>query len=236
MFTLIKKELRQFLVSPSIYVVAVIFFIAIGIIFSQQFFVENIASLRKMFEAFPLVLIIIIPAITMGTWAEERKTGTFELLQTMPIHTLSLLLAKLVSNFLLVAILLLLTMPAVITVEVLGQPDRGVILGGYLGLLFLSLAYISIGQFVSINSKNQVASFITSVAIICALFFIGEDIFLRYVSSSFRGYFEVFGLGAHYRSVLKGVIDMRDILYYLSVITIFFTGIYFSFKKITKEG
>lgn len=236
MLALINKELKQLLYSSSSYIVAVIFFVTIGIIFAQQFFVDNLAELRSMFEALPYVFIIIIPAITMGSWAEERKSGTFELLSTMPVSELSLITAKFIANFVFAAVLLLGTFPMAITVIQLGQPDLGVIAAGYIGMLFLISAYVSIGQSVSIKATNQITAFIISIALTAILFFIGEDVFLRYLPAQIRNYFEIFGLGSHFRNITKGILDLRDVSYYLAVAFAFLSYTYFSFSRIRKSG
>ncbi len=234
--TITSKELKDYFISPIAYVVALAFTVVTSIWFVKDLFIENSAEMREVFNFIPLLLIVVIPAVTMRSWAEEKREQTLEVISTLPIKRGELIISKFLSAFLYTLFLILLTLPIPITLNVLGSPDNGVIIAGYLGLFLLSATYIVIGQFISINTNNQIVSFIISAVIILVLYVVGEPRFLEILPSGFRPYFESLGLGAHFRSIAKGVLDTRDILYYLSIIIVLFTFIYKSLKRIYKTG
>lgn len=234
--TITIKELKDFFISPIAYVAIGAFLIITGISFMKDFFIDNQADMRTFFELVPILLIILVPAITMRSWSEEKREGTLEVLNTMPISEWQLIISKFLSNFLFLVLSLLLTLSLPITVNVLGNPDNGVIIAGYIGLLFVAAAYTVIGQFVSINTQNQIISLILSAATIGFLYILGEASFLQFLPSSLRVYSEALGLGAHFKSIAKGVIDTRDVLYYLSIIIVLFVFISKSLHRIKKIG
>lgn len=234
--TLTKKELKDYFTSTIAYVVIAVFLIVTSILFIKDVFIDDQATMRKTFEFIPLILAIIIPALTMRSWAEEKKEGTIEIIRTLPIKKAELILGKFLATLLLVIFMLILLLPIPVMLNILGNPDNGVIAAGFLGLILLSATYILIGQFVSINSQNQIVSFIISTAIIAVLFIIGESRFLELVPVTLRTYFGAIGIGTHFESIAKGVIDTRDILYYFSTITIVFAFIYKSLNRIGKLG
>ncbi|MBN2015579.1 ABC transporter permease [Candidatus Dojkabacteria bacterium] len=240
----IKKELKDYYISPIAYVVISAFVVLITLKFITSVFVDNVADMRNIFYEWefpdlppmPILLILVIPALTMRSWAEERREGTLEVISTLPISNIGLIVAKFISCFLFTTFMLLLTLPIPITLNILGNPDNGVIIAGYLGLILLSASYISIGQFVSINTRNQIISFILSFVLITMLYIFGEIQFLQYVPSSLRFLFGSLGLGSHLRSIAKGVLDSRDILYYISIIALLFYFTYRSFQRIKRTG
>jgi len=238
LITLIKKELKDYFISPIAYVVIATFLIATSIwfVFVKGLFISNQAEMRETFIFITQILILVIPALTMRSWAEEKKSQTLEIISTFPISNFELIIAKFLSCLIFVTFTLVLTFPIPITLNILGNPDNGIIIASYIGLILLAASYIAIGQFVSMNTKNQIVSFISSVAIIAILFIFGEPQFLQLMPSSFRVIFESLGLGSHYLSIAKGVLDTRDILYYLSLIIIVFYFIYKSSERIKKEG
>lgn len=233
---LTKKELKGYFTSAMAYIVIVSFLIISYIWFSKDVFVENQANMRNIFEFMPTFFIIIIPLLTMRSWAEERKDGTLEILKTLPFNAFELVISKFLSTLIFSIVMLLLLFPIPLVLNILGNPDNGVILAGFIGLIFLSATYISIGQFISINTKNQIISFIISAAIIGILYLVGEASFLQFVPNALRDYFFALGLGAHFRSIAKGVLDTRDVFYYLSIIILLITFIYKSLKRIGKQG
>jgi len=233
---LVKKELKDYFISPIAYIVIITFLLAVSIwfVFIKGLFVSNQADMRDIFIFITQIFIIVIPALTMRSWAEERKSQTLEILTTLPISSIELIISKFLSCLIFVILALILTFPIPLTLNILGNPDNGIIIAGYIGLIFLSASYIIIGQFVSINTNNQIVAFIASSVIILILYIFGEAQFLQYFPNSIRVIFESFGIGSHFLSIAKGVIDTRDILYYLSLILIFFYFIYKSFDKIKR--
>ncbi len=179
-------------------------------------FVENQASMDRIFGLLPFLFILFIPAITMRSIAEERKSGTIELLLTMPIRDTEIILGKFFAAWSLIAITLLLTLPYPITLSFLGNIDVGAICGGYLGLLLLSATYLAIGLFTSSLTQNQIIAFILSFFIIILLLIIDKFIFfvphflvpiMEYISTSF-----------HLDNMYRGVINTRDLIYFASMI------------------
>ena len=233
---LVKKELKDYFISPIAYIVIITFLLAVSIwfVFIKGLFVSNQADMRDIFIFITQIFIIVIPALTMRSWAEERKSQTLEILTTLPISSIELIISKFLSCLIFVILALILTFPIPLTLNILGNPDNGIIIAGYIGLIFLSASYIIIGQFVSINTNNQIVAFIASSVIILILYIFGEAQFLQYFPNSIRVIFESFGIGSHFASLAKGVIDTRDILYYLSLMLIFFYFIYKSFDKIKR--
>lgn len=236
--TLIKKEIKDYFISPIAYVVIAAFLAAVGIWFAfvKELYVLGQAQMRQTFIFITQILAIVVPALTMRSWAEEKKSGTIEILSTLPVSKLELIVAKFVSTFTFVLIAVFLTLPIPITLNILGSPDNGVIVAGYIGLTLLSASYVMIGQFVSINTRNQIVSFILGMVIIAILYILGELTFLQLLPSSVRPVFEALGIGSHFRSIARGVIDTRDVFYYLSIVIVLFYFIYKSLSRLKKEG
>lgn len=231
-----KKELLDYFSTPVAYIVLVVFALITGVYFSQFVFIENQASLRKLFEFLPLLFIVIIPALTMKSFAEEIRSGTLEVLMTLPVTKKQIILGKFFSNLIIVISMLLSTLPAVFTINKLGNPDVGQLIVAYLGLVLLAMVYILMGMSVSINSKNQIISFIFSAFIIALFYFVSEEKVLILIPSNLREVVSFVGLGSHFRSIARGVIDSRDIIYYLSVLVISFVITLFSFNRIHSKG
>lgn len=234
--TITKKELKEYFATPMAYILLGLFAIVAGGFFVRTLFVNNQASLRVLLEFIPLLWIVIIPAMTMRSFADERKTGTIEVITTLPVSKLQIILGKIFTNWLMTLIMLLLTLPAIITVMVLGSPDMGEMLAGYIGLMFVSMTYIVIGTYISLKSKNQIASFLVSVVAISILYFIGEEFVLEQIPVGYRSVVEFIGLSAHYRSMARGVIDTRDVVYYLSIIIVGIALTNEAYKKLIKSG
>ncbi|MFL0354568.1 gliding motility-associated ABC transporter substrate-binding protein GldG [Xanthomarina sp. GH4-25] len=238
MFAILKKEINSFFASPIGYLVIALFLLLNGLIlwlFKGEFnIIDNgFADLSSFFLLAPWVLIFLIPAVTMRSFSDEKKQGTLELLLTKPISLFNIVLGKYLGAFILILFALLPTLLYVYTVFQLGNPvgniDTGSTLGSYFGLLFLVAAYTSIGVFTSTLSDNQIVAFIAAV-FICILFYIGFEGVADMLSSSF---IEQLGMNAHYKSMSRGVLDTRDILYFLSI-TVFFLVL--TSKRITTKG
>jgi len=227
--TIYKKELLGYFNSMIAYVVLTVYVVITNWLFLRGFFIINQANMRNYFSLLPWVFLFFVPAITMRLWSEERKSGTIELLLTFPINDYEVILGKYLAALTFLSIGLLLSFTIPITLLILGQPDIGVIIGGYLGALLLGAAYLSIGSYISSLTGNQIVSFILSVSVIFLFFLLGQNFFLYTMPAKLAPLFKYLGLGAHFDSVSRGVIDSRDIIYYLSVITLF---LYFNVKFI----
>ena len=177
--------------------------------------------MRGFFGLMPWIFLFFIPAVTMKLWAEEKKIGTIEILMTLPIRDYEVVIGKFLACLALLAVTILLTLVVPFSVMYLGNPDVGTLITGYIGLLLMGAAYIAIGFFASTLTENQIVAFIIGIAVCLTLLLIGEDIVLFKTPNWLFPIFSYLGLGAHYSSILRGVLDSRDIIYYLSVIAFF---------------
>tara|TARA_B100000949_G_scaffold235285_1_gene257509 strand:+ start:2333 stop:3067 length:735 start_codon:yes stop_codon:yes gene_type:complete len=239
LLNIVKRELASYFSTPLAYVFIVIFLTLIGsfTFYLGNFFARGQADLNAFFAFHPWVYILLIPAVTMRLWAEERKTGTIELLMTLPLTTTQAVIGKFFAAWIFIFIALVLTFPIWITVNYLGQPDNGVILAGYVGSLFMSGAYLSIGSCISAITKNQVIAFVIA-ATVCFIFTMsGVDIVLNFFKvwapEFLVNIISSMSFLVHFESITKGVIEIRDFLFYLSVIVfwLFLNVVVVEFKK-----
>ena len=214
-WTLAQRELRAYFDNPTAYVVLSIFLLFTGWFFANGLFIENVASLRSMFDIVPFIFLFFVPAITMSTFAEERREGTLELLLTLPVRDWQVILGKLLSVTILLVVAIGMTLVYALTVSWLGDLDFGATFGGYVGLVLLGLTCGAIGVFASSLTRNQIVAFIVGFAIIFVLFLL--DKISAFVPGRIVGIVQYLGIDFHYRNMLRGVIDSRDIIYYLSV-------------------
>ena len=177
--------------------------------------------MRGFFGLMPWIFLFFIPAVTMKLWAEEKKIGTIEILMTLPIRDYEVVIGKFLACLALLSVTILLTLVVPFSVMYLGNPDGGTLITGYIGLLLMGGAYIAIGFFASTLTENQIVAFIIGIVVCLTLLLIGEDIVLFKTPDWLFPIFSYLGLGAHYSSILRGVLDSRDIVYYLSVIAFF---------------
>jgi len=230
MFTLFKKEINGFLDSLIGYIVILVFLLMIGLflwVFPVQFNVLDFgfANLDGLFMLAPFVFLFLIPAITMRSFADEKKSGTLELLMTQPLTDIQVVLAKFFAGVVLVIFSLLPTLVYFISVYRLGLPpgniDIGAIWGSYIGLLFLGITFVSIGIFSSSITDNQIVSFIVAITL-CFFMFMGFELTYTFIFSGTAGLIiESLGINAHYISMSRGVIDTRDLIYFISVSALF---------------
>jgi len=230
MLALFKKEIYGFLNSLIGYIVIIVFLLVIGLflwVVPLQFNVLDFgyASIDGLFILAPFVFLFLIPAITMRSFADERKSGTLELLMTQPLTDLQVILAKYFAGVILVIFSLLPTLVYFFSVYHLGLPpgnmDLGGMWGSYIGLLFLGSTFVAIGIFSSSISDNQIVSFIIAV-FLCAFFYIGFELFYTFILSGRTGLLiQSIGINAHYSSISRGVIDTRDLIYFISI-SVFF--------------
>jgi len=220
----IKRELAGYFGSPVAYVFIVIFLLLCGFFtFSVSHFYElGQADLRAFFEWHPWIFLFLIPAVTMRLWADEWRTGTIELMLTLPITLKEVILGKFLAAWLFIAIGLFLTFPLVLTVLYLGDPDLGAILCAYLGSFLMAGAYLSVGNMTSSFTRNQVISFILSLVICLFLVLAGwspvTDVLSGWAPAWIVDVVSGFSFMPHFASIQRGVLDLRDLAYYLSVI------------------
>ena len=227
MLAILKREINSFFASPIGYLVIALFLV-INVLFLWVFSGAfnnhdgGFADLSAFFELAPWILLFLIPAVTMRAFSDEKKMGTLELLLTKPISLQNIVLGKYFGSVLLICIALLPTLLYVVTISSLGNPagnwDVGSAIGSYIGLLFLVLAYTSVGVFTSTLSKNQIVAFIIA-AFLCFVLYYGFEGLATLIGSEFS--IEKLGMKAHFDSVARGVLDTRDILYFLSVSILF---------------
>ncbi|MBO4402799.1 MAG: gliding motility-associated ABC transporter permease subunit GldF [Bacteroidales bacterium] len=230
MYSLFLKEIKGFLNSLTGYVVMAVFLVLTALFLwvfpmSDNILQKGFADINGLFDIAPIVFLLLIPAITMRSFAEERKTGTIELLLTYPITDMKIILAKYFASIVLVVISLIPTLVYFFTVYQLGYPkgniDMGAMWGSYLGLLFLGATFASIGIFVSSMTDNQIIAFIFSV-LLCFLMWLSFDFIYSFnIFGSFGYVIKNLGISHHYASISRGVVDSRDIIYFLSVIVLF---------------
>ena len=232
-WTIVKRELSSYFTSPVAYVFLVIFLLLTGFFTftAGNFFERGEASLAAFFGWHPWVYLVLVPAVGMRVWAEERRSGTMELLLTMPVAPWQAIVAKFLASWLFLALALALTFPAVVTVNLLGDPDNGVIAAGYLGSLLLAGAYLAIACMTSAMTRNQVVAFILAVVICLFLILAGfnpvTDLMVRWASPAVVDTVAAFSVVTHFDGFQRGVIDSRDLLFFLSIIgfALFATGV-----------
>ncbi|MGA2071681.1 MAG: ABC transporter permease [Sedimentisphaerales bacterium] len=218
-----KRELKSYFTTPIAYVFLVVFLFFSGYLtFKNGFFEIRQADMTAFFVNMPLLFAFLVPATAMRLWAEERKTGSIELLFTLPITVMQAVLGKFFAAWVFLVIAMALTFPMVITVFYLGQPDLGLIITGYLGSVLMAGGFLSVGCFFSALSKNQVISFVLSVVACAVLVFAGVPTTMNYLSTFLpAGLVTAVGnmsFEAHFESLQKGVLDFRDVSYFLFLI------------------
>jgi ABC-2 type transport system permease protein len=218
-----KRELKSYFTTPIAYVFLVVFLASAGYLtFKQGFFEIRQADMEAFFINMPLLFAFLVPATAMRLWAEERKSGSIELLMTLPITVTQAVLGKFFAAWVFLAIALLLTFPMVITVYYLGNPDAGLIATGYLGSILMAGGFLAVGCFFSALSKNQVISFVLSVVACAALVFAGLPTTMNYLSTFLPAglvtAIEATSFQTHFESIQKGVLEFRDVSYFAILI------------------
>ena len=221
-----KRELKAYFESPVAYVFLFFFLVLQGALTflwpGASFYERGSADLLPFFFWLPLLYLLLVPAATMGLWASERESGTIELLLTMPITLTQALVGKFLAAWLFMTLGVLLTFPIVITAAWLGNPDMGVILCGYIGAILLAGAYVAVGTLTSSMTRSQVISFVLSFVVCFVLVLTGTpfitQLFTPWLPPWLLDIVSSFSLWSHFQSIQRGVVDLRDVLYYLSVI------------------
>lgn len=242
MFSLFKKEFCNFFASPMGYIVIGVFLCLTGLflwVFPGEYNIldNGYANMDGLFNFAPWLYLFLVPAVTMRLFAEERRTGTIELLKTRPISSMSIVLSKYLAGVALVLFSLLPTLLFFFSVWMLGDPigniDMGGTWGSYIGLFFLATVYTAIGLFASSLTDNQIISFIVA-AVLCFFSYIGFDIISGMASNgSTESFIASLGISAHYDSMSRGVIDSRDVIYYIILIVIF---LFFTKQMVDKKS
>ena len=231
--TIMKRELGGYFTSPIAYVFLIIFLLLTGFFTFTigNFFERGEASLVSFFTWHPWLYLFLVPAVGMRLWSEERRLGTMELLLTMPLTAWEAIVGKFLASWAFLALALALTFPVWITVNWLGSPDNGIIAAGYVGSLFLAGSYLAISCMTSAMTRNQVISFILSV-VICLFFILAgytpvTDLLVRFASPLVVDIIASFSVMTHFEGFQRGVIDLRDFLFFVSVIgfALFTTGV-----------
>ena len=231
--TITRRELAAYFQSPVAYVFLVIFLLLAGVFTFTfgGFFERGEASLAAFFNWMPWLFLFLVPAVGMRLWSEERRLGTMELLLTMPVASWQAILGKFVASWLFLGIALALTFPMIVTVNWLGDPDNGVIASGYVGALLLAGAYLAISSMTSAMTRNQVIAFIVAVVLCLVLILVGfspvTDMLARWASPRVVESVARFSVLTHYDGFQRGVIDTRDLAYFLSIMafSLFATGV-----------
>jgi len=238
MWSICKKELRQFFSSLTGYIVIIVFLLVNGLVlfvFDNNILDAGYATLDRFFQLAPWVLLLLIPATTMRSFSDEFKTGTFEILQTRPLSRGQIVTGKYFGSFLVVFIALIPSLIYFFSIQQLSSGeglDTGATIGSYIGLFFLAAVFTSIGICASSFTNNAVVAFIMAL-IGCALFYYGFNAIskLPALSNGADYYVDMIGIDFHYRSISRGLIDTRDMIYFLSVIVLFLTITHQNLRK-----
>ena len=222
--TILKRELRAYFATPVAYVFIVIFLVLAGVatFYMGGFYERGQADLEPFFQFHPWLYMFLIPAISMRLWSEERKAGTLELLLTLPVPLSAAVVGKFLAAWAFTAVALLGTLPLWITVNYLGDPDNTVILAGYLGSLLMAGGFLAVGACISALTKNQVIAFVVSFMICFAFNLSGFpmviDMFSAWAPQAIVDVVSSFSFLTHFNSIVKGVIDVRDLVFFATLI------------------
>lgn len=215
-----KRELRGYFSTPLAYVFLVIFLLLASFMtFRSGFFLVRQASMDSFFAQLPGLMLFLVPAIAMRLWAEEKKSNTLELLFSLPITTGQAVLGKFFAALVIIVLALILTLPSVWTIYYLGSPDSGPVITGYLASLLLAGVYLAVGSFFSALTSNQVIAFVLAVVGCGVLLFAGSPTvmkeFSRLLGAGVAGEMELFSLQAHFESLARGVVEVRDLIFFI---------------------
>lgn len=225
-----RRELRSYFVTPVAYVFLVIFLVLAGILtfYAGDFYDRGVADLQPFFAMHPWLYLILVPAVSMRMWAEEAKSGTLELLQTLPLTLWQAMLGKFLAAWLFVGLALLLTFPIWITVNYLGSPDNGIIVAGYIGSWLMAGAFLAIGACLSTLTSSQVVAFILTAVVCVLLILVGQaevmDFFQGTVPRKLVNGVAHLSMLRHYEAIARGVLDVRDIIYFVLTIAAWLTA------------
>ncbi len=219
---IMNRELKSYFSGPIPYIVTCLYLIITGILFFSTFFIYKRAELRQFFGYLPLILSFFVPALTMRLFSEERRVGSIETLMTLPVTELQVVAGKFLASFIGTLIMIAPTLFYVITAEIFGSPDYGPIVCGYIGAIFLCAGFTAIGLFASSVTKNQIVAFFVGFIICIVLTMI--DSFLVFLPSGIVNVVSYFSANRHFTSISRGIIDTRDLLYFISLTALFFAA------------
>ena len=225
MFAISRKELISTFGSPLalIFIGTFLLITLFTFFWIEGFFARGIADLRPLFRWMPLLLIFLVAALTMRQWSEEQRSGTLEVLLTWPIKPWKLVMGKFWATLFLVALALALTIGLPITVFLLGNLDWGPVIGGYLAALLLAAAYIAMGLFISSRTDNQIVALILTALLGGFFYLLGNSGVLGFLGSGVGEIFRALGTSSRFESIERGVVDIRDLIYYFSLTVLFLT-------------
>jgi len=236
---ILKRELASYFATPVVYIFIIIFLMLSGVFtfYIGQFFERGQADLTSFFNFIPWLYLVLVPAVAMRLWSEERRSGTIELLMTLPISTFHIVLGKFLASWLFIGLALGLTFPLWLTVNYLGEPDNGVILAGYLGAWLMAGGFLAIGSCLSAMTKNQIIAFIMTL-VVCFVMVVSGFPIVQDVFSSWAPLWLVDGVSnisflTHFNAISRGVIDLRDVVYFVVLITawLYATALVVDMKK-----
>ena len=216
-----KKEFYAYFLSPIAYIVISIFLVVTGWFFFSTFFLYGLASTRNFFTMMPIIFTFVAPAVTMRLFSEELNVGSYELLLTMPVSIRQVVLGKFLAGTVFMTMMLLPTISYPLTISFLGELDWGPVVGGYIGAFLLAGSYCAVGLFASSLTRNQIIAFIIGLAICFGLTMLNKILF--FMPETLLSFLSYLGVDMHFANISKGIIDTRDLLYFLSVA---FIGLY----------
>lgn len=218
---IISREFITYFKLPIAYIFLIVFLVITNWLFFQDFFLRGEVNLRLYFDLFPLIFLVLTPALSMRLWAEEKSQKTEEVLLTLPISDWEVVLGKFLGSlfFLLLCLFFSLTVP--LTLSFLGKIDYGVLVSGYLGLFFLGSFYLSLGLFISSLTRNQIVAFIITLAVSFFFYIIGSEIILLTAPKFIKPILQFLGIISHFSNFSRGLIDSRDIIYFLTFVFFF---------------
>jgi ABC-2 type transport system permease protein len=224
---ILKRELASYFATPVAYIFIIIFLMLSGVFtfYLGQFFERGQADLTSFFNFIPWLYIVLVPAVSMRLWSEERRSGTIELIMTLPLSTFQVVIGKFLAAWLFIGLALILTFPQWLTVNYLGDPDNGVILAGYIGAWFMSGGFLAIGSCLSAATKNQIVAFILTLVVCFVLvvsgFPIVQDVFSSWAPLWLVDAVSNVSFLSHFNAISRGVIDLRDFVYFAVMIVAF---------------
>ncbi len=228
-FTLAIKEFKTYFITPIAYIYLAIFLSVPSWIYFGTLFEIREASLRYYFNLILWVLIFFIPAVSMRLWAEEKRTGTIEVLLTLPLSNVEIVAGKFFAGVLFILVSILATLPIPIIVGSLGQLDWGIVFTSYIGFFLLSILFLSIGMFFSVTTRNQIVAYLTTMLVLFLLVIVNKDFILKQIPDSLvylKKFFMLIGVTDRFETFMRGLVDTRDIFYFLGISFIFLLSNY----------
>ncbi|MBQ9538437.1 MAG: ABC-2 transporter permease [Treponema sp.] len=215
-----KRELSAYFSSPIAYIVGCFFLVFSGFTLFSTFFIIRQAELRNFFQMLPVIFSLFIPALTMRVFSEEKRSGSFETLLTLPVSTVDIVTGKYLATLVAALLMLVPTLSFVVTCRIFGSPDMGPIVGGYIGSILLCAAFTAIGIYASSTTRNQIIAFFVAFAICIVLSAINN--FAVLLPGSLVNFASFISSSSHFESISRGIVDTRDILYFVSLAAVFF--------------